>query len=275
MLADKGNTMTNKKLIDAVNRSGFPLQIGLENLVNKTHSKHGWRVIYSEHSWKNPADGCSGFIDLILEDHHGTSVLVVESKRVIDTSWIFLIDDPKQLSRRHAKSWMMYYVKNKLTYFGLKELALEPTTPQSQYCVVDGQDPKAKPMLERIGSDLVSSSEGFANEEREVPLKDIEAFRMYFNVIVTTAKLQVCSFDPTNTSVKDGTVQNAKFTEVPFLRFRKQLAYQYSVPERPSFYDYGEIARAKESTVFVVHGEAFPDFLCQFQVDDRSLRGVV
>jgi hypothetical protein len=62
-------------------------------------------------------------------------------------------------------------------------------TPQSQYCAVDGQDPKARPMLERIASDLVSSTEGFATEEMARVSNDHEALRMYFSVIVTTAKL--------------------------------------------------------------------------------------
>lgn len=267
--------MTDEKLTDAVNRSGFPLQIGIEHHVNQTRSTHGWKVIYSEHSWKNPTDGCSGFIDLILENQPGTSVLIVESKRVLESSWIFLIEDSRQLRRRHAKSWLMYYTGNKLKYFGFKELTMEPTTPQSQYCVVDGQDPKSKPMLERIASDVVSSTEGFAYEEKELHLKDREVFRMYFNVIVTTAKLQVCSFDPANVSIKDGRVQDTKFTEVPYLRFRKQLASHHEVPEHHAVSGYGEIARAKESTVFVVNAESLPEFLREFEVDDNSLRGVV
>lgn len=54
--------MNDEKLSDAVNRSGFPLQIGLEHYINETRKSHGWTVIYTEHSWKNPKDGASGFI---------------------------------------------------------------------------------------------------------------------------------------------------------------------------------------------------------------------
>ncbi|MDG4595968.1 MAG: hypothetical protein P9F75_09840 [Candidatus Contendobacter sp.] len=267
--------MNDDKLSEAVNRSGFPLQIGLEYLINQTRSSHGWKVIYSEHSWKNPTDGCSGFIDLVLENKHGTSVLIVESKRVLETSWVFLIEDQKQLRRRHAKSWVMRYIDNKFTYFGSKELTLEPTTPQSQYCVVDGQDPKSKPMLERVGSDVVSSMEGFATEEKELYLKDREAFRIYFGVVVTTAKLKVCSFDPAKISTTDGKIQDASYTEVLYLRFRKQLLSHYEIPKHYAVGGHREIARAKESTVFVVNAEALPQFLREFEVDDNSLRGAV
>ena len=267
--------MDNNKLSDVVNRSGFPLQIGLEHLVNSTCDRHGWKVIFSEHSWENPTDGSSGFIDLVLEDRFGTSVLIVESKRVLDASWIFLVNAPEQMRRRHAKSWLMRYADGKFTYFGFKELTLEPTTPQSQYCVVDGQDPKSKPMLERIASDVVSSTEGFAFEEKALHLKDRVALRIYFNVIVTTAKLEVCEFNPAHVSVQDGKVQDASFKEVPYLRFRKQLTYHHEVPQDYSVVGYREIARAKENTVFIVNAESFPDFLTEFEVDNNSLRGVV
>ena len=267
--------MNDEKLSEVVNRSGFPLQIGLEHLINETRSSHGWKVIFSEHSWKNSTDNCSGFIDLVIEDQYSTSVLIVESKRVLDTSWIFLVEDTRQLQRRHAKSWLLRYLNGKFTYFGFKELTLEPTTPQSQYCVVDGQDPKSKPMLERICADIVSSVEGFANEEKELHLRDREAFRMYFGVIVTTAKLKVCLFDPTRISISDGKIQDASFSEVPYLRFRKQLISHYKVPEHHAVGGYPEISRAKESTVFIVNAEAFTQFLKEFEVDSTSLRGVV
>lgn len=267
--------MDNEKLSEAINRSGFPLQIGLEYLINQTREAHGWRVIFSEHSWRNPTDGCSGFIDLVLEDRLGTSVLIVESKRVLETSWLFLVEDQKQLRRRHAKSWLSRYTNGKHTYFGLKELTLEPTTPQSQYCVVDGQDPKSRPMLEKVGADVVSSIEGYANEEKVLLLRDREAFRMYFGVIVTTAKLKVCTFNPADISIEDGKIQNSSFEEVPYLRFRKQLESHSEIPEHYAVGGHREISRAKENTVFVVNAEAIPQFLKEFEVDDNSLGGVV
>lgn len=266
--------MDKEKLSETINRSGFPLQIGLEHLINQTRVRHGWRVIFSEHSWRNPTDGCSGFIDLVLEDRLGTSVLIVESKRVLETSWLFLVEDKQQLARRHAKSWLLCHTNGKHTYFGLKELTLEPTTPQSQYCVIDGQDSKSRPMLERVGADVVSSIEGYANEEKVLLLRDRESFRMYFGVIVTTAKLKVCTFNPADISIQDGKIQNPSFKEVPYLRFRKQLTSHYEAPEHYAVGGYREISRAKENTVFVVNAEALPQFLETFEVDDNSLMGV-
>jgi len=75
-----------------VNASGFPLQIGIKSLVNETTNRHGWKTIFTEHAWSNPSDENTGFIDLVLENQHRTTVMIVEAKRVLDTSWIFLIE---------------------------------------------------------------------------------------------------------------------------------------------------------------------------------------
>ena len=72
-----------------VNNSGFPLQIGLAHQVKSTTSRHGWKVLYQEHSWKNESE--AGFIDLVLEDKHRTWLMNIECKRVLDTSWLFLV----------------------------------------------------------------------------------------------------------------------------------------------------------------------------------------
>ncbi len=130
-------------------------------------------------------------------------------------------------------------------------------------------------MLERIASDLVSSTEGFATEEMARVSNDHEALRMYFSVIVTTAKLRVCSFDSQSILLSTGEIANAKYTEVPFLRFRKQLAYHREIPKIRLSAGYGEIAKAKESTVFIVTSESFSDFLHCFEVEDCSLGRVI
>lgn len=261
--------MNNEKLIDAVNRSGFPLQIGLEHLI-QANLKAQWKVIYSEHSWKNPFDSSSGFIDLILEDKYNTTVLVVEAKKVVDASWIFLVSQDAQMKRKHVKSWVTHPSSD---YFDYAELAADPNSVESKFCVVDGQDAKSRPMLERLASEVVSSTEGFAAEEK--PLLQKTALRMYFSVIVTTATLKVCKTDPANISVATGQVEKAELQEVPYLRFRKQLNYNISPNFNYSNVVHADVARQKENTVFVVNSNCFLDFLVAFEVDSNSLKPIM
>ena len=156
-------------------------------------------------------------------------------------------------------------------HFDWKDLTLEPTTPESEYCVVPGQDAKAKPMLERVAAEVVSATEGLAVEEKSLLVRQSDALRMYFNVIVTTASIKVCSFDPKGVSIDDGTVKDMEFAEAPYVRFRKQLSTREVKWHPPAINDTA-VVRAKENTVFVVNSGALLDFLSAFEVDNHSLR---
>ena len=261
--------MTDEKLTEAVNRSGFPLQIGLEHLVKK-HVKGRWKVNYSEHSWKNPFDLNSGFIDLILEDLYRTSVLVVEAKKVVDTSWVFLISNDAQMTQNHVKAWITY---NSSNYFEYADITSNPKTTESKFCVVDGQDSKSRPMLERLASEAVSSTEGFAAEEKD--LLRSHDLRMYFSVIVTTANLKVCITEPSNISIATGQLEKAEMQDVPYLRFRKQLNQNIFSKMEYSNVIYEEVARQKENTVFIVNSNYFMKFLDEFNVDSQSLNPIL
>src|SRR5208283_4505479 len=102
------------------------------------------------------------------------------------------------------------------------DITLDPTTPESQFCVVPGQDRKSRPMLERVASELIEATEALAYEDLNLNTKHTFV-RIYVNVIITTAELHVCSVDPSTISIETGMIEDAKFKVVPFLRFRKSL----------------------------------------------------
>jgi hypothetical protein len=250
-----------------VNSSGFPLQIAIKNHVNDTHSKHGWRTRYTEHSWRNRDTGESGFIDLVLENKYETQFLVVECKRVKDTSWIFLIEGQLSNPRRHAKCFVLKKSGADIKRFEWLDLTLEPSTPQSQFCVVPGTDNRSQSLIERASSELISATEALALEDKSLSLNDRDNLKIYFNVIVTTAKLQVCRFDPAAISLVDGTINDAEFEEVPYVRFRKQLNPIYEISKAYAVAGNTDVARAKENTVFVVNSEHISSFLKDFEID--------
>lgn len=257
--------MDNKKLTDIVNQSGFPLQIGVAQRVKETSPDHGWRVLFTEHSWRHAESGNDGFIDLILENEDGTVALVVECKRVLESSWIFL--NP-YMSRRHAKGFDTYYASKNPIVFGWNDVPLEPSSPESKYCVVFGQDSKSKPMLERIGAELVYSTEAFAEEEKPYIRGAGDRRKRYFSVVVTTAQLRLCTFDPSTVSLADGKIGTSQFPEKPYVRFRKQLSTGHMKPDLTA--GLRGLERAKEHTVFVVTAEALPEFLESFEIDQLS-----
>jgi hypothetical protein len=264
--------MTNKleRIQRVVNSSGFPLQIGIADFVKRTEPNHYCKVLYTEHSWHDPVADQGGFIDLVIEGVESKCIFVVECKRVLDTSWIFLNTKPVTSTRRHAKLWVTEKGNHSgpLSLFGWADATLEPRTPESTFCVVDGQDERSRPMLERVASELISATENFAREDSIRVNAKSRGIHFYASVLVTTAKLALAQFTASEVSLKDGKVDVANAQEVPFLRFRKQLSFARSDAELDAYRtDLDRIDYAKERTVFIVHAEALSDFLTAFEPD--------
>ena len=259
-------------LLEITNSSGFPLQIAIENVVNKTAKVHGWLIRYSEHGWSSPEEQQSGFIDLVLQDSNGTFVLVIECKRVRDAHWVFLRSDGLEKQRRHCKAWVSRYVSGSMKYYGWHDLCAEPSCVESSFCAVRGQSTNgSRPMLERTASEVVSSTEALAREEKDYRPEGQSTYRFYFSVIVTTAELFVARFTPDNISLADGSLSDADFQSVPYVRFRKQMSLHKN-HLTPEDYANRNLISERESTVFVVNAQHIVDFLSKFEVDESAER---
>jgi len=259
--------LADDKLHNYVNSSGFPLQIGLEYQINNPGDSHNWNVLYSEHSWKNRDTNNSGFIDLVLIDRHRTTVMVVECKRVQNTSWIFLLPDERQSSRRHARAWVSLFNSGQVSHFDWTDVTIDCPSPESAFCVVPGQDNKSRPMLEKVAAELVEATEALAKEEYHLFKDKPDYIRIYLNVIVTTAELKLCSFSPESVSIDNGLISSAQFKTVPYLRFRKSLSTKLIEDLNLSEWTHYNLTRAKENTVFVVNSSHIMDFLNKREFD--------
>src|SRR5574337_442937 len=207
-------------LLKLVNASGFLFQLRVEDEVNKTSSKHRKTVLAREHRWVDPTTENEGFIDLILTT--GTNgKMVIECKRAIDANWIFLVPDWATPTTKANVLWS-YKIDDSRQVAAWDELPLYPDSLASSFCIVRGQGEKDQPMLERIASILLRSTECLAEEERPYPRsKGLPGIRFYFPIIVTTAKLKICRYFPSRIDLSSGQIPDGKFEDVPFLRFTK------------------------------------------------------
>jgi hypothetical protein len=257
--------MDDEKLKQIVNSSGFPLQISIEHAVEKIKPA-GWYVATKEFSWRDDTEDFSGYIDIVLKNRNIDNTLTIECKRVKSTSWIFLCPDPKQKNRRQVKGWVTQYQAGKLINFGWNEIPGDPSCAEAEFCVVDGQDSKSKPMLERVASELVMATESFARKDREYFISKQDRSEFIVPVIVTTAELKLCCFSPENIS-PEGEISGAAFETIPYVRFRKQLSTREIDINKLSRGTYYEISRMKENTVFVVNSDHFISFLNDLEFD--------
>ncbi len=80
-------------LLNIVNASGFLFQIRVKKELERLNYERSspWSVVASEVRWIDPSNDSEQFIDMVLQSSAGK--MVVETKRVIDGEWIFLIGD--------------------------------------------------------------------------------------------------------------------------------------------------------------------------------------
>jgi hypothetical protein len=251
---------------EIVNKSGFPLQIALAHQFTDAASR--WKVLYEEHRWT--IDEEEGFLDLAIEHKNKQFLINIECKRPGGGEWFFLLT-PEEPKQTRAASVLFSGP------FGWQFVPIDPPSFETCFCVVNGVDPKSRPMLERLAAALVRSTYALSNQEKKtLDLNNYAypALRIYINAIVTTAPLMVCKVDPGRIDLSRGEINDStKFEEVPYLRFRKQVGAPRvniqplsSDPEKLK-----EHSREGESTIFVINSCHFREFCEAIEVPDFFL----
>lgn len=251
-----------EELRKIVNDSGFPLQFALSEEVSAGTHLHGWEIASDEHPWQWPLEGASGFIDLVLE--RGRDLLVLECKRVRGAAVVFLVteaDGPtvdrvrcvSQEESSKSVRWMERYA--------------QPTSWEARACAVNKKGGRGKPPttipLDDIARQLVPATFAFAYTHAQLRFRNREQAGAWASVIVTTAPLVVCRFDPRTVSRETGELGPAVFEEVPFIRYRKSLAAESEIRADVNFPR--KLAELAERTVFVVRASNLMDFLKQYR----------
>lgn len=248
--------MKEDKLGKNLNSSGFPFQIATESVIANLS---GWKVARGEYPWHNNDTGQSGFIDIIAEKNFIT--LIIECKRVRDAEWIFLCS-PNNLNRSHARFWVNR-VGGRDQAVGWYDGQVEPSSPEADFCAIMGQDHR-KPLLENLASELVAATEAFAVEEYSFSKSMAIS---YFPVIITTAELFICKFDPRDIEIESGEIKNPQFEAVPFVRFRKSLTTtpsRFAIDKHIEHFE--EFAEARERTVFVLNASSIKEILGNWEI---------
>ncbi len=129
-------------------------------------------------------------------------------------------------------------------------------------------------MLERLSSIAVESTEALAAEDVQFHFESVtrSPMRVYFPVVVTTATLKVCAYDTSALDLSTGTLKSATFENAEFVRFHKQVgATPTPLRGTGALVEPTVVAKAKESTVFVVNVNHLKRFLDYFKLEDREL----
>lgn len=140
---------------------------------------------------------------------------------------------------------------------------VHPESPESAFCIVQGQEDGKTPMLERIADVLLPATEALALKYlREKSVLQ----RFYFPVIVTNANLYTCEFDPGDIDVRDGRLSEGKgkFRPANMLRFRKSLVNTSEPSKHLQHFDL--LRNKEEQTVLVMNAASLSEILKQFDL---------
>jgi hypothetical protein len=264
----------NNQIIDQVNNSGYPLQLVIEQKVKELSDITDWNVMAKEHHWRDRRGSGEGFIDLILKK--GYLRMVVECKREKDKDWVFLVpsateekrtrlknilysedyESPLGFDQDHNRVWIYDSdcVDGHKRVYGIKEMVFGIGSYESEFCI-KGND-KNRTILEQIASELIYSIDCLAQEEGEIitlnKLYSNNPKLFYIPLIVTTARLVVCKFNPSEISITDGMIPPTSIIEeVPLIRFKKNLGGILDLGINPISIE--EANSENERSVLVVH----------------------
>lgn len=250
---------------DLINESGYPLQLYVAEEINNFSSEHGWRVLVKEHRWVNSETQDEGYIDIILEHKSYFIRFVVECKR-ISGSWNFLLPENNPILVKRSKLLIAEYPSP--VGFRWEDRGIYPESCEATFCVMEVEGKKDSRTLEKISGELLLSLESLAAEEVQLlsATSRSQHNKLYIPIIVTTANLQACLFDPKDISAEDGNIKTAgEIHKVEFIRFRKNLAGN-PIYQNQEFNDLKESNLENERTIIVVQAKSITNFLQNFRI---------
>ena len=270
---------SDQELLKAINESGFPLQLGLLQLVRKHQTT--WTAILTEHHWIDPLKGDEKFIDLVLRqgsDDYPVR-LVIECKRSRDTEWIFL-REPSLSPRRARPSSVRSRVVIKPEESNHEEfwdVPFTPGYPAASYCVIRKNRQRTQELLERTAAELVRATDALAKQEAlifarsgpSLPSQWPGLRRVYVPVIVTTASLFVCDAPYDTLDLTTGEVGDVTVCKESVVHFTKSLVSFEQ--EKASATRIEQFSQQSERSVLIVRASDFLGFLAQFKFsNDRA-----
>lgn len=270
--------MDNNDLIRAISESGFPLQLGLKQLLD---SVPNWHCESNEHPWRDPLTNDEKFIDLVVIANTGHQSMVVECKRAKDTQWIFLRDPAKGQSndRLIVRGRVVSVVPS--TNSGINEwidVTCFPGSPQAEFCVIRKSGQRSQELLEKTAAEITRAANALAEQAlsihnrapRGLAARSSSLGHLYVPVIVTTAQLLICDADYSKLDWASGEVPDAQAIGAPVIRFHKSLGS--GDPESSRAMSHGAFADENGRSVLIVEASHFAEFLNRWELTKSNNR---
>jgi hypothetical protein len=216
------------KLVGAVSGSGFPFQTAIAATIRSMKAFN----VEEEVAWAAP-DGAPRFLDIVAATEEAR--ICMECKVFKSEKLIFLLPNDAEVSPNGE--FVGVFVggsgdsgNRPLVKYGVLRASLD--SPESRYCVTQGDGGKESRLIEKELQPLIQGAERYLIDR-------IREFRREKNtpcipVLCTTAKLYVVRYDPRALSLADGIFRGGveDFEPVKCVRFTKEFTATGAVASR-------------------------------------------
>ena len=245
-------------ITDLINYSGFPFQTKVAEIIRNIGKSSGLSVTSEEHHWKNNDSQEEGFIDIVASNYAEVLRFVIECKRK-DETWFFLL--PSNYKRKNTNRLLWGAKKNTKKAIDYANFITSDGLYETNQCIMQSKNGKLNVLFEKICSDLLASVEMLSNQDLQVEIQE-RKYRVYFPLIVTTAKLVSVEYDNNTLDIITGKfpepISGEQIKEVPIIKFRKSFSttieYLHKVDSLEQAYHYSQ------RTVFVVNSAYIKEF---------------
>lgn len=249
------NEKLKGRLNKIVDKSGFPLQIKLEN---ENELSPNWHVVGRELFWE--MDNHSGFIDTVYSHNRYTRKVVSEVKKTSGGEWIFISDIGSKIPLRRMMTLRKQLDRQSRGNPIWEELEMNHVKHSSAFCLVSGQD-ECNPMLERLATNLLIGTEDFAKKDL-IEQIDGALYCQYYPVIITNTPLYLCRMNPTTVNLNTGIIESEKeFEEIDSIVFQKPFWTKVETGKEPNYSSKYPLNVAQDRSVIIVKSSHFYEFL--------------
>jgi hypothetical protein len=262
-----------RKLFDS---SGYPFQLRIEHEIRSAQKEHGWQIIGSEYPWKDPKGEGQGFADIVIR--RDQLVAVVECKRLAEAAtYLFLVPEGSG-GQTHRFRCLGAHFPGSIVQRWWDDVWLEPETTETQFCVVEGTGPKDRPILERVGAELVVAVEAVLNDEIRLHTRVSKHQRFWagFPILVTNAQLVVCEYAPADVDPGSGKLLPGAgtFREVSTIQLRKGLSLDAARRAREES-SLTELYERRQRSILIVHSSKLVQVLSSWTIQPLQSLGPV
>jgi hypothetical protein len=246
-------------LRNSLNNSGIPFQLAVENVITTVSA--GIQFV------KREVPGAGDFIDVVARSYN--ALFVFECKRVDDKAWVFVMSDVRRGSSTRCRlEWFNSKApvpRSPLPGFTrvfCDEWFMAEGSPESDFCIMPKQG--ATSLLEETCRKLLAGGRQLLADE--TVMHEV-GYLPLVPVVVTTAKLYVCQFDPTIVSLDTGKLDTSggQFVQTNLVRFRKTFVTTKNNSYESSQMILENWVSDRERTVFVLNPSALERFLTGFR----------